>query len=283
MVKDMPVEWVEISRWGVASTDHPLGEYRIISWVRFGHDEVVDEDGDGIAETNIDEKYAGQWNLNDVYIPEDGYPIVANERYFSGLSPNPDWTGSIRTEFTLFNNLTISGLIDIVDDYWVMNHGKGALYSYGTHGDTENRWHPDYEALGIDWGHGPISRFFKHDEKGIGPGVENGAANDVKYTESWYRGAGSGFTGDGFQFIEDASYVKLREISIAYTIRHPWISRFGLSDIRIRLSGRNLYTWTPYTGFDPETNRRQATGQRGGDYFNQPQTRAYNVTFYFNF
>jgi len=275
MVKELPVVYEDISRFGVASAGHPMNEYYIPSWIRFGYGEIVD----GV---NIDEAYAGQWNKNDVYIQENGYPKMSTNYYFSGYSSNPDWTGSIRSEFTLFNNLTISGLIDIVDDYYIMNHGAGALYSYGTHKDTENRWHPDYEEMGVDWGHGPISHFFEHGEKGLGPGVDNGAANDVKYTESWYRGDASGFSGDMFLFIDDASYVKLREIAIAYTIRHPWISWFGLSDIRIRLSGNNLITWTPYDGWDPETNRRQATGERGGDYFNQPQVRSYNMTLYFN-
>ena len=274
MVLELPVAWEGISRTGYAAAGHPMNEFRCQSWKRFGHGMIVD----GVK---IDEAYAGQWKKNDVYIGEDGYPIYAKDMYWTGLSSNPDWTGSIRTEFTLFNNLTISGLIDIVEGFWIFNHGAGALYSYGTHEDTENRWHPDYEDMGVDWGHGPISRFFVHGEKGIGPGVENGAANDVKYTEGFYRSDAS-FSGDHFMFVEDASYVKLREIAISYTLRHPFIKRIGLSDIRIRLSGNNLVTWTPYTGWDPETNRRQSTGQRGGDYFNQPQVRSYNMTLYFN-
>jgi len=272
MVIDMmDVGYEDISRWGVAMAGHPLNEHRVLSWVRFGH-------GEEVGGVNIDEAYAGQWKKNDVYIPENGYPIMSSELRMSGLSTNPDWSGSIRTEFTLFNNLTISGLVDIVEGYWIMNHGKGALYSYGTAKDTENRWHPDYEDLGIDWGKGTVDRFFKHGEKGIGPG----AGTEVEYTEVWYKGAGSGFSGDGFQFIEDASYIKLREVSISYTLRHALIRRFGLSDVRVRLSGNNLITWSDYTGYDPETNRQQASGSRGGDYFNQPQVRSYNLTFYFN-
>jgi TonB-linked SusC/RagA family outer membrane protein len=280
-VLELPVGWEEVSRWGVAAAGHPLGEYRIQSWVRFGHGMTADVDGDGTVE-NIDEFYAGQWEKNDVYIPADGYPIMWTDRVFSGFSPNPDWTGSLRTEFKLFNNLTVSALFNVVKGYYVMNHGRGALYSYGTHEETNNRWHPDYETLGVDWGHGPVDHFFAHGEKGIGPGVDNGAANDVRYTETWYRGEASGFSGDGFLFIEDASYIKLREVAVSYTFRHPFIKSVGLDNIRVRLSGQNLVTWTDYTGYDPETNRRQSSGERGGDYFNQPQVRTYMMTFYFN-
>jgi hypothetical protein len=64
-------------------------------------------------------------------------------------------------------------------------------------------------------------------------------------------------------FVEDGSYVKLRELSVSYTLssdlmRVAGINRFA-NGVKVALIGRNLKTWTKYTGFDPDV-----TG--GGDF-----------------
>ena len=61
-----------------------------------------------------------------------------------------------------------------------------------------------------------------------------------------------------------------------------FVNYFGLSDIDIRLSGRNLHLWTDYTGIDPETNLNNTNG-RGMDYFNMPNTKSYVLTLRFNY
>ncbi|HEX2646149.1 MAG TPA: hypothetical protein VHO95_02880, partial [Candidatus Dormibacteraeota bacterium] len=73
---------------------------------------------------------------------------------------------------------------------------------------------------------------------------------------------------------------KLREISISYTIDAPWVQRnLGFSSVDVRLSARNLKTWTNYTGYDPETSLggvlSSGAGAGGVDYFNNPQTRSF--------
>ncbi len=103
-----------------------------------------------------------------------------------------------------------------------------------------------------------------------------GAGSTVKIDQSWYQGLGSGFGAVSQQFIEDGSYAKLREISVSYTFNNPQFFRgLGLSAIDLRLAGRNLKTWTDYSGIDPETNLAGAeVANRGVDYFNNPQTRS---------
>jgi len=57
-------------------------------------------------------------------------------------------------------------------------------------------------------------------------------------------------------FVEDGSYVKLRELSVSYTFGPNALKATGIgriaSGVKLALIGRNLYTWTSYTGFDPE-------------------------------
>ncbi|NUO93587.1 MAG: SusC/RagA family TonB-linked outer membrane protein [Gemmatimonadaceae bacterium] len=58
------------------------------------------------------------------------------------------------------------------------------------------------------------------------------------------------------QYIEDASFVKLREVALGYDLPRSWFSRLGgrTRSVRLEVSGRNLYTWTKYTGADPEVS-----------------------------
>jgi TonB-linked SusC/RagA family outer membrane protein len=56
-------------------------------------------------------------------------------------------------------------------------------------------------------------------------------------------------------FIEDADFWKLRELALTFTVPSGWIDRIGVArSVRVSVAGRNLKTWTDYTGFDPETN-----------------------------
>src|SRR5207253_3026835 len=117
-----------------------------------------------------------------------------------------------------------------------------------------------------------------------GPVGGPGAGTKVQIGQAWFTGLGSGFGPVASQFIEDGGFVKLREISVGYSLNGEWVDRlFGLSSIDLRVAGRNLKTWTKYTGIDPETNLAGAeVGLRGVDYFNNPQTRSFAFTVTLN-
>jgi hypothetical protein len=56
-------------------------------------------------------------------------------------------------------------------------------------------------------------------------------------------------------FVEDGSFVKLREMALRYSLgsdRFSFLRRVGSERLTLGLIGRNLYTWTDYTGIDPE-------------------------------
>ncbi|MBC7390083.1 MAG: TonB-dependent receptor, partial [Opitutaceae bacterium] len=60
------------------------------------------------------------------------------------------------------------------------------------------------------------------------------------------------------RYIEDASYVRLKNVSLGYTLPQVWTSKAKLTNVRIYFSIQNYKTWTKYTGFDPEAS---ANGQ----------------------
>lgn len=57
-------------------------------------------------------------------------------------------------------------------------------------------------------------------------------------------------------YVEDAGFAKLREVTLSYSVPNRLVSRFGrgLSSMQLSLSGRNLLTFTNYTGLDPEVS-----------------------------
>jgi hypothetical protein len=70
-------------------------------------------------------------------------------------------------------------------------------------------------------------------------------------------------------FVEDASYLKVREISLSYTLSKKTLGSLGnyLDQVKLSISGRNLFTFTDYSGWDPEVGlRTNATNFRLDEY-----------------
>ena len=99
--------------------------------------------------------------------------------------------------------------------------------------------------------------------------------------ENWWRVNSASdncvFSGAREACVEDAGYTKLREISLTWSLDPRLVQRtLGVQNMELRVAGRNLYTWTKYGGYDPESNLGGAIqGTRGIDYFNMPQTRSF--------
>ena len=79
-------------------------------------------------------------------------------------------------------------------------------------------------------------------------------------------------------FLEDATFIKLRELSLSYAIPRSVTSHLfsSASAVRLELSGRNLVTWTPYTGLDPEvSNFGNSITNRFSDVTPYPPSRSW--------
>ena len=60
-------------------------------------------------------------------------------------------------------------------------------------------------------------------------------------------------------------------------------NRLGFNNTLIRIAGRNLHTWAPYKGLDPETNLGGAEFlTQGIDFFQNPQTRSFVISVTLN-
>lgn len=84
--------------------------------------------------------------------------------------------------------------------------------------------------------------------------------------------------------INDASYTKLREVSLSYNLPASFATRLGAARASVSIAGRNLHTWTKYSGLEPEASFQGGT--RGFGQWEQdvtPQLRSFVATVRLNF
>lgn len=207
--------------------------------------------------------------INDDSVSEEhGFPVLdPNEKSFG--TSDPDWLMGFRNSFS-FYGFTLSFLIDIKQGGKLWNGTKGALYYFGTHKETENR---NFKKV--------FSGYLGHFDEAQNKYVTSGPNNvEVTVDQMWLAyGNGNGFYGSNTEdFIEDASWVRLRELSLSYQLPKSIVEYLPFSDVVLTFTGYNLWLSTPYTGVDPETSLMGAHNAQGLDYFNMPGTKTYTFT-----
>ena len=86
------------------------------------------------------------------------------------------------------------------------------------------------------------------------------------------------------RYIEDGSYIKLKNISLGYTFAKTVISKIGAKQVRLYVSAQNLLTITKYSGYDPEVNFYDNDNTKQGiDYGLYPSSKTFlagvNISF----
>jgi TonB-linked SusC/RagA family outer membrane protein len=164
--------------------------------------------------------------------PDGQYLITTTSNNNIG-NTNPDWTGGINNSFT-YKNFSLSFLIDI-------RHG-GSVFSGDMAYGLADGIYP-LTAYTNDLGN-PVRNPLNQGGGMIRPGVyANGQPNTTRVTAYNY-----GDFGDGAgllplkAFVYDASYIKLREALIGYTLPQNAINKLGpVKDVTFQLIGRNLW------------------------------------------
>jgi TonB-linked SusC/RagA family outer membrane protein len=246
---------------GAAVVGQQVGIYYGTDVIRCGHGYVLN----GLDLDNTAGQCKG--HAGAVYLDASGLPTVDNNKQWVIGDPNRNWIGSLHTTIHLLK-FTVSGLLDVQNGGDSYNGTGGALNYFGTSAATLIR--NTNVVYGSTYNKGPVA----------GPG----AGKSVTLDQSWFQNTDGIYTGATRLFITGSGFAKLREISVGYTLDMPAIQRVtSFSSIEVRLSGRNLKTWTSYPGIDPETSiLGSASPIRGIDYFNIPQDRSYVITFTLN-
>jgi TonB-linked SusC/RagA family outer membrane protein len=203
----------------------------------------------------------------NVLIDDDGYPLAETTDGIVG-DPTPDWLAGISNTFT-YKDLSLSFLIDIRSGGDVWCGTCGILDFFGTSQATAAR---DQSTVfsGVVASTGQVN-------------TQTVPLYDASISENnnyWRR---YGFGGLSETAIYDASWVRLREVTLAYNLPSKWLSKIFISNASIAAYGRNLWLSTKYPGVDPETNLTGDSNGFGLDYFNQPNTKSYGLNLSLNF
>jgi len=76
------------------------------------------------------------------------------------------------------------------------------------------------------------------------------------------------------RWLEDGSYLRVKNVTLGYTVPASILDAVGISRLRLYAQGTNLFTFTNYTGFDPEVNQNARNPLvAGSDFGTLPQTR----------
>ena len=166
--------------------------------------------------------------------------------------PNPDFTASWINEFEVGRRFSARVQFDgsFGGDVFNFTRRLASLRNFGTLSD--------YQAE-IE-GRVPVGYY---QNTGVpGPDPRNYGAFSI--FENW---------------IEDGTFVKLREVSLSYRVPAQLVRGFGVQALQVTAYGRNLLSFDSYSGYDPETNvAGQSTGVRGYDFVEVPIPRTFGVT-----
>ena len=97
--------------------------------------------------------------------------------------------------------------------------------------------------------------------------------NDPSATLAEQAAAVANIKGSQAGYMEDADFIKLREISLTYDAPSRISSKIGATALSFTIAGRNLATWTKYTGLDPEVSEAGQNNFTTADFLTQPPVR----------
>ncbi len=230
----------------------PLGE-----WYLLQTDGIFQNQADidaHVVEGIPIQPFARPGDIRYVDVDGDGQ-ITDQDRSFTGESPWP--TLQLGSQLGLsYANFDVSAQVIGIFGNTLFNSVRSQLDSYqNTNFRADvNPWTPDNPntddpRIGVS-----------NNDQGL---VDNARSN----TDRW---------------LEDGSYLRLRNLQIGYTLPDAALERLSITNLRLYLTGQNLVTLTKYTGLDPDV---QGNGilERGVDNGNWPSSRIVSLGLNLNF
>lgn len=92
-----------------------------------------------------------------------------------------------------------------------------------------------------------------------------------------FEGSVKSETNSSSRWVEDASYMRIKTITLGYTLPKDICNKMGISNLRLYATGTNLFTFTDYSGFDPES--ATSGSDRAGGIDNAPYPNQKSYTF----
>ena len=202
-------------------------------------------------------------------VGSDGQPLLTTELQDTGKNMNPDWIGGVTTAF-YYKGFSLSGALDIRKGGYMFSRSKNLMQFTGNGSiTTYNQRRPFIIPNSV----------YEDGTENTTPIMLGGSDYSVGDYQDYYNNYGWGLGGEAY--LVNKSYVKLRNITLAYQLPKKIANQLYLSDVTLSLFCNNVFTWThkSNTFIDPESSTRgnDLEGQFGELYVN-PSCR----TFGFN-
>lgn len=181
--------------------------------------------------------------------------INSGDRTIMG-NPLPDFTYGITNTFS-FRGFDLSALIQGVQGNDILNTSRRYLLTMtgvrNQYALAKERWRSPQEP-----GNGQVPRAAR-----------------------FSTGRPGGYYSD---WVEDGSYLRMRNITLGYNFPQKWVKNIFLQNARAYLSVQNAFTLTKYTGYNPEASIGGASAlATGSDYGGYPYSRVYTIGFNIGF
>jgi TonB-linked SusC/RagA family outer membrane protein len=192
----------------------------------------------------------------EIIVGSNGLPLIRLGRPVNVGNYNPDWIGGLTNTFK-YKGFALSFLIDARIGGKVVSHTQAVL---ATSGLTEETLKGRDGTLIVD---------------GV---TASGTKNTVAVTAQAYWNAIGGRGGPvGEAFTYSASSVRLRQLSLSYSLPQSLIGKTFLQRVDISFFARNLFFLSKDAPFDPEVSLNNGLGGQGVDFYSLPTTKAYGI------
>lgn len=247
-----------------------LGEYLLdVNGERIPTARPVDSDGN-----MYDIKQNGIWVGDYIYedVNGDGKITEADRKYIG--NPNPDFTFGLNNVISYKNwelSFFFSGSIGN-DVYNVLRQTKTDPAGWGNKlASVAN-----------------CAQIAMYDPEGSLSDISNVYIANPETAEVWRIEPSSKGQNNNSrissEFVEDGSYVRLKTLSLAYSLPKQWLDKIGVDWCQLYVNAQNLFTITKYSGYDPELGSiGQSVILQGLDNGRYPSQRIFNAGIKLNF
>ena len=230
----------------IAKLNQPIGQFFGLKWI--GNYQYSDFDQQPNGKYVLKNTVADNGSGRDKVQPGDiKYEDINGDGTVNALdrmvigSPNPDFTGGMSNNFN-YKNFDLSVFFQWSYGNDVLNANR--LVFEGSPRLSLNQ----FESYADRW-------------------------TDQNQNNTNFRTTGYGPTAYSSRVIEDASYLRLKTISLGYNFSDGWIKAIGLKSLRLYSSAQNLWTLTNYSGLDPEVSTKNSALTRGFDFAAYPRAK----------
>jgi TonB-linked SusC/RagA family outer membrane protein len=221
----------------------------------------------------LGELYSIAYNKNSdgsYALDANGFPVPGVTSTIIG-DPNPKWRGAIGFHLK-YKSLSLTTLVERSQGGVVADATEAVLLDYGTSAATGNEQVSPVPLKRYDGTTIPANTPFRGNIKNFGGG-------NVALEQSWYTGPGGFFGNVGEAFLKDATWTRVREVTLSYNFDPAKLLKFNkIKSVTLEASGRNLFLFSKVKGFDPDQNVSGSGSGRGVTYFDNPATRSFLFT-----